>query len=351
MSLKKILYSISALVASAFLYTSPVRAQEATSYPGPERKIVTFPGDLGQKIDAEENKKYNLGFDENLESLVIWQTHAGYHYAYNLSNVPEPVEGDLTKEEFEEIYSKIGKKLLDAGPKQAVKEEQAYNKGNVPQPIEKDTKEEFDKIYSKIEKISNQALQLRKRATGTNHNNEAEELLLKAIEISPTWALPYDDLGNIYLKRGNNEKALDYFKKSVQLAPQFYSQKLATFLIKNEKVESGIEFFKTQIKKYPKEYGFRIGLAKLYTEKRLLSYAINEYEYLIKIAEEKNLDVWHKIHPNFMISEIYFRLGKYQKAAASLEQCIKLQPECDLYQSRLQRCKNKLSNKTTTKEY
>jgi len=106
----KIKYCIAGLVASAFLYASPVKAQEATSYPNSKRKIVTFPGDLGQEIDAEENKKYNLRFDENLESLVMWQTNIGYHYIYHLLNVPEPIHGDLTKEEFEEIYEKIKRK-------------------------------------------------------------------------------------------------------------------------------------------------------------------------------------------------------------------------------------------------
>jgi tetratricopeptide (TPR) repeat protein len=43
-----------------------------------------------------------------------------------------------------------------------------------------------------------------------------------AIRLKPDWELPLFNLGKIYLKKGDNEKARREFEKVLQVNPQYY---------------------------------------------------------------------------------------------------------------------------------
>ncbi len=51
--------------------------------------------------------------------------------------------------------------------------------------------------------------------------DQAEQNYKKAIELKPDYAMPYNDLGNIAMLRGNLVKALDLYERAVKLAPDY----------------------------------------------------------------------------------------------------------------------------------
>jgi tetratricopeptide (TPR) repeat protein len=53
--------------------------------------------------------------------------------------------------------------------------------------------------------------------------NKAEKYLLKAIEISPGWIYPYNNLALVYTYKMDSANADKYFKKSLDLNPNFSS--------------------------------------------------------------------------------------------------------------------------------
>ena len=57
----------------------------------------------------------------------------------------------------------------------------------------------------------------RRRAGRPGQFDEAEEILLRVIDLTPTFAKPYEDLGTLLLQRGLAEKAIPCWKKAARL--------------------------------------------------------------------------------------------------------------------------------------
>jgi len=124
--IKKTAYGIAGLVAAAFLYSSPVKAEEVTPQPVRpkpiEKNVVSFPG-LGREIDAKENSKYDLGLGDTLETLIVVKQGEKYGFVYYYSDIYGPVVSYKTKEEFDKFYKKVEEKYIALEPK--VKKEEA----------------------------------------------------------------------------------------------------------------------------------------------------------------------------------------------------------------------------------
>ena len=55
------------------------------------------------------------------------------------------------------------------------------------------------------------------KAEAENNLTESLELLNKTIETDPQFAEAYNSIGNIYIKKGDFDKAVDYLKKASEL--------------------------------------------------------------------------------------------------------------------------------------
>ena len=49
---------------------------------------------------------------------------------------------------------------------------------------------------------------------------EAEEILLRVIDLTPTFAKPYEDLGTLVLQQGQAERAIPLLEKAIRLDPK-----------------------------------------------------------------------------------------------------------------------------------
>jgi len=68
-----------------------------------------------------------------------------------------------------------------------------------------------------------------------NKMDEAIEYFKLALKIKPLWTDPYLKLGYVYLNKGNNDKALDYFEKFLEFEPDS---------ARSSKVKNIIEYLK-----------------------------------------------------------------------------------------------------------
>jgi hypothetical protein len=109
MSLKKIISGIGAFAAAALLYCSPCRAAAVENPPVKEEKMQ-FPGDIGDVIDAEDSRKYDLGIGKDVKRLYFVKSGNSYKYFAELSNPPAEGKGPLSAEKFNEFYEKVKKK-------------------------------------------------------------------------------------------------------------------------------------------------------------------------------------------------------------------------------------------------
>jgi hypothetical protein len=109
--IKKARNSITTLVAAASLllplysYAQNIKTKQKYG-----ETVVVLPGDLGTEIDAEENKKYNLGFTEGLEKVIVVKKGDGYALKYTLTDCIDEVVIPLNESEFSKEYREMEEK-------------------------------------------------------------------------------------------------------------------------------------------------------------------------------------------------------------------------------------------------
>ncbi|MCE3226576.1 MAG: hypothetical protein K0S32_1127 [Bacteroidetes bacterium] len=87
--------------------------------------------------------------------------------------------------------------------------------------------------------ISRQAQQLHEEARALGQTGKYDLSIAKleeAIKLQPDWAYPVYDLAFTHLLKGNNDKALTYYKKTDEMEPRgFFTAKTAVYSLEGEK--------------------------------------------------------------------------------------------------------------------
>ena len=163
------------------------------------------------------------------------------------------------------------------------------------------------------------------------NNDKAIEFYKKAIELKPDFAAAYPSLGIIYREKQEYDKAIEYFEKALQLKPNSKTAYIAfngigiTYFYKQD-YDKAIEYYEKAIKlktgDNDESLYFNIGLT--YAIKQDTDKAI---EYLAKVIELNPRSVkTYKV-----IGNMYSVKHNYTKAIEYYEVAIKLDPRIDVY--------------------
>ncbi len=115
----------------------------------------------------------------------------------------------------------------------------------------------------------------------------AEQHFKKAIELAPTWGLPYSNLSGHFRREGQHEKGEEHGRKAIELAPHLYNgyMQIGRIMFDQGNLLFAEEHFYKARKINEKHYSPPERLAEVYS--KLTRYA--EAEALFHEAEEKKL--------------------------------------------------------------
>ena len=191
-----------------------------------------------------------------------------------------------------------------------------------------DSKELFQKALQKLEA----ALQLENRGAylfnelgliqGALEQNEQEIASYhKAIELSPTWAMPANNLGAVYLKQKNWAEAQKWCETTISLQPDFAGgyYNLGTVFLRMDHYENAAQNFRKAIEldSLLEEAYHNLG-SVLYTSEKF-----TEAEVVLQQLIQLN--------PNFadgyyMLASTYFATQRYQAAEQMYQKTLQLNP-------------------------
>ncbi len=165
---------------------------------------------------------------------------------------------------------------------------------------------------------------------------KAERMYIKAILNNPLNAMAYNNLGNIYMKRGELAKAKEIFKSGLKTGYGKIFNNLALIYIKENDLNKAEYYLKEGIK-YQKEF------LPLYLNLSVVLSKENKWEeaekYLLK-SLQYGKD--YKIYLN--LSLVYIKLRKYQKAKKLLEYSMKEFPDKKIFSFYYKKLNNVIKN-------
>ena len=140
----------------------------------------------------------------------------------------------------------------------------------------------------------------------------------------------WSDLGEIYNKRGEYEKALDACNKTIalytrsfpllrrtNLAPVYKNLGVAFYALDDNK--KALRAFKKALKYDPKNIGVLECLGEIYFEMKKFNYAIEIFQHVVAIKPEDPL-AWH------MLSKSYYKNDKISHALEMNTRCLSIDP-------------------------
>ncbi len=181
--------------------------------------------------------------------------------------------------------------------------------------------------------------------------NEAIAAFTKSIENNREYFRSYARLGDIYLSQHNEDMALEFIEKELQINPkQFDRLKFAAkLLVKNDKHMIALKYFKQALVINPRDYEIVMEIAKNFTCLNDLNKADQYYRRAMRINPNAFAPIKGIVHNHlqkndpdraflflksipidkikvvdmFLIrSHIYFTIGKFEKAQNELEQAL-----------------------------
>lgn len=237
---------------------------------------ISFFNDYVEMYKADSSHPKELRFNESFERM-IWKWNEDWKRTWNdyvrqLGSIPESEQagiGDRLRKDFEvaEIYPNIFRKLLGVrrsyearkdwkGAAQIAKlsvdlypwsdEAHGYyaislillgNKEAARAALKKAVSINANGIASA--KVSNNiALAL----AGVEKLDASLEWLALAVEFYPKEATLYDTAGNIYLRKGETERAIEQYRKALEIDPKFeHAQKTLTSLLKQHTLRGPVD--------------------------------------------------------------------------------------------------------------
>jgi len=179
--------------------------------------------------------------------------------------------------------------------------------------------------------------------------NLAIKISQQALKLSPTRPQIYFELGQIYIAKGDADKALAAFQKAVDLQPNAIESRwnlAAAFAITGHDKEAEVEF--ATLREMGFDYYSSSNLKRLinvYTSAKNWSKLADVYENLIK-QEPANADYYAKL------AATYKNLGELDKAKATVQKAIDINPdfkaEADKFLQQLENMQNSNNKKTET---
>lgn len=153
---------------------------------------------------------------------------------------------------------------------------------------------------------------------------KALEAYKKALEIEPRFALPYNNIGNIYLDMGRLEEAVPYYKKSLELDPNqaFAYNNLGNLYLRIGKYREAIPLYRKAVQIFPNNAYIYNNLGKACASAGLSDEAEGYYK--------KSID----IDPNCLyaytnLGELYLKKGDAAQALKYYDQAVRMGAQLD----------------------
>ncbi|MBL8221990.1 MAG: tetratricopeptide repeat protein [Bryobacterales bacterium] len=156
-----------------------------------------------------------------------------------------------------------------------------------------------------------------------NDLDGAEAHLIKATDLAPQYSSAWNTLGTIYYQRGKYVQAEEYFREAMRQDPDSFEPvvNLGGALLSQNRPKEAIAVNLDAVKRRPKDAlaNSQLGLSYLETGNSELAEK--------HLAEAKRLDPGHFSNPQIYLSQIYFKRGQKQAAAAELEHYLRHHPD------------------------
>lgn len=147
--------------------------------------------------------------------------------------------------------------------------------------------------------------------------------LLKAVELSPSFADAWNELGTIAYKAGRYDEAEERFRTALEHEPLAYAPmvNLGGALLSQARYDEALNFNLMARSMQPGDALANSQLGMNFFHKGELRKA---REYLLRAKE---IDPSHFSHPQFFLAEIYAREGDFEAARGELDELLRLHPD------------------------
>lgn len=175
-----------------------------------------------------------------------------------------------------------------------------------------------DKVVYIILAIILTALSMRTIARNTDWKNQ-DALWLAAAKTSPSSPQNHNNLGDLYSRRGDFQRAITEFKKAIELKPGYADayHNLANIYQQIGETELAIANYQKALEFNPNLWQSYQNLAAVYFEQEKFDLAKEELEKALEINSQNSL-----LHTNLAI--VYLKLGKKEEAKVALETALQL---------------------------
>lgn len=148
-------------------------------------------------------------------------------------------------------------------------------------------------------------------------------LLLKAVEISPSYADAWNELGTISYKAGRYVEAEERFRKALEHEPLAFAPmvNLGGVLLSQNRFDEALSFNLMARSMQPGDALANSQLGMNFFYKGQIQKAL---EYLLRAKEA---DPGHFSHPQLFLADIYGKLGRLKEARRELEETLRLHPD------------------------
>lgn len=152
--------------------------------------------------------------------------------------------------------------------------------------------------------------------------NGAIDLFTAELEVNPSNADLYNNLGLCYANLGNDEKAEKNYLKSIELNSKIAQTyiNIVDIYYKQRRFEEGINILSYAIENLPEDLVFRHYLARFYMEDAKRDLAIDELEYILD-KQPDNYDAYYDL------GRVFFELGNYDSAIENFENILEYKDE------------------------
>ena len=178
-------------------------------------------------------------------------------------------------------------------------------------------------------KVSGKARAARRKAQVRLRKGDKEggiALLLKAVEISPSFTETWNELGTISYKAGRYKEAEERFRKALESEPLAYAPmvNLGGTLLSQNRFEEALSFNLMARSMQPEDALANSQLGMNFFYKGQFQKA---REYLLRAKEE---DPSHFSYPQLFLADIYAKQGRLREARAELEETLRLYPDASV---------------------
>ena len=189
--------------------------------------------------------------------------------------------------------------------------------------------EQGAKVSVSALKVSAKARAARRKAQARLRRGDEDSgiaLLLRAVEISPSYTEAWNELGTISYKAGRYVEAEERFRKALEQEPLAYAPmvNLGGALLSQNRFEEALSFNLMARSMQPEDALANSQLGMNFFYKGQLQKA---REFLLRAKE---VDPSHFSYPQLFLADIYAKQGKLGEARAELEETLRLHPDASV---------------------